>query len=178
MWRNSASSTRLRLAAAGLLAALALPAGAGPAGVTLPFETAQVGQGTLRFLGLRIYDATLWAPGGRWRPDAPYALELTYARKIDRSRLAASTVSEIRKQRNLPQPLLADWEKQLATLFPDVKPGDRISAIRIPGQGVSFHAGPRPLGRIGDEAFAESFFAIWLDARTSVPALRDRLLGG
>ena len=55
MWRNSGSNTRLRLASAGLLAALALPAGAGPAGVTLPFETAQVGQGTLRFLGLRIW---------------------------------------------------------------------------------------------------------------------------
>jgi hypothetical protein len=178
MWRSSASSTRLRLASAGLLAALALPASAGPAGVPLPFDTAQVGQGTLRFLGLRIYDATLWAPAGTWRADAPFALELTYARKVDRSRLAASTVSEIRKQRTLPQAVLADWERQLAALFPDVEPGDRIVAIRIPGQGVIFHAPPRPLGRIGDEAFAESFFAIWLDARTSVPALRDRLLGG
>lgn len=178
MWRSSASNTRHRLAIAGLLAALALPASAGPAGITLPFETVQIGQGTLRLFGLRIYDATLWAPGGRWRPDAPYALELTYARKIDRSKLAASTVSEIRKQRKLPQPVLADWERQLAEIFPDVVPGDRVAAIRIPGQGVSFHAGPRPLGRIGDEAFAESFFAIWLDARTSVPALRERLLGG
>jgi hypothetical protein len=178
MSRNSGSSTRLDLAAVALLAALALPASAGPAGVTLPFETVQVGQGTLRILGLRIYDATLWAPGGRWRADAPYALELTYARKIDRSRLAASTVNEIRKQRKLPQPVLSDWEKQLVSLFPDVEPGDRIAAIRIPGQGVSFHAGTRPLGRIGDETFADSFFAIWLDARTSAPALRDRLLGG
>lgn len=178
MWRNSGSNTRLRLATAGLLAALALPASAGPAGVKLPFETVKVGQGTLRFLGLRIYDATLWAPGGRWEPDAPYALELTYARKIDRSKLATSTVSEIRKQRNLPQPVLSEWEKQLVSLFPDVEPGDRIAAIRIPGQGVSFHAGPRPLGRIKDETFAESFFAIWLDARTSAPALRERLLGG
>ena len=178
MWRSSASSTRLRLASAGLLAALALPASAGPAGVPLPFDTAQVGQGTLRFLGLRIYDATLWAPAGTWRADAPFALELTYARKVDRSRLAASTVNEMRKQRTLPQAVLADWERQLAALFPDVEPGDRIVAVRIPGQGVIFHAGPRPLGRIGDEAFAESFFAIWLDARTSAPELRDRLLGG
>jgi hypothetical protein len=178
MWRSSASNTRHRLAIAGLLAAFALPASAGPAGIALPFETVQIGQGTLRLFGLRIYDATLWAPGGRWRPDAPYALELTYARKIDRSKLAASTVSEIRKQRKLPQPVLADWERQLAEIFPDVEPGDRVAAIRIPGQGVSFHAGPRPLGRIGDEAFAESFFAIWLDASTSAPALRDRLLGG
>jgi hypothetical protein len=178
MSRSSGSSTRLRLASAGLLVALALPASAAPAGVPLPFEPAQVGQGTLRFLGLRIYDATLWAPGGTWRPHAPFALELTYARKVDRTRLAASTVNEIRKQSKLPQAVLADWERQLVSLFPDVEPGDRIAAIRIPGQGVSFHAGPRPLGRIRDETFAESFFAIWLDARTSAPALRERLLGG
>ncbi len=178
MWRSSGSNTRHRLAAAGLLLALAFPASAAPAGVPLPFEPAQVGQGTLRFLGLRVYDATLWAPGGTWRPDAPYALELAYARKVDRARLAASTVNEIRKQRKLPQAVLADWERQLLSLFPDVEAGDRIAAVRIPGQGVSFHAGARPLGRIGDESFAESFFAIWLDASTSVPALRDRLLGG
>ena len=178
MWRSSDSNTRLRLATAGLLALLAFPASAGPSGVPLPFETARVGQGSLNFFGMRIYDVTLWAPGGQWRPDAPYALELIYARNFGSAKLAASTVSEIRKQRSLPQSKLSDWERQLATLFPDVKPGDRLAAVRIPGEGVSFHAGPRALGRIADETFAESFFGIWLGARTSEPALRELLLGG
>lgn len=170
-------STQLRLAAIALLL-LAAPVCAGPAGVSLPFASVQVGHGTLRYFGLRIYDATLWAPDGKWRPDAPYALELAYAREFAGATLAASTVEEIRKQRKLPQPTLAAWEKQLKSLFPDVKPGDRLAAVRIPGEGVSFHAGSRTLGRVDDETFADSFFGIWLDARTAVPALRARLIGG
>jgi len=175
---NSVSNTRLSLAAACLLAAFVAPAWAGPAGVRLPFETARVGQGTLQYFGFRIYDATLWAPGGKWHADAPYALELAYAREFSGATLASSTVKQMRKQGRLPPPTLATWEKKLGAMLPDVKPGDRLAAIRIPGQGVSFHAGSRPLGQIGDEAFAESFFAIWLDTKTAVPALRSRLLGG
>lgn len=175
---NSVSNTRPSLAAAWLLAALIAPAWAGPAGVRLPFESARVGHGTLHYFGFRLYDITLWAPDGKWRPDAPYALELAYAREFAGATLASSTVEQMRKQGRLLPPTLATWEKKLGAMLPDVKPGDRLAAIRIPGQGVSFHAGSRPLGQIGDEAFAESFFAIWLDARTAVPALRSRLLGG
>lgn len=39
-----------------------------------------------------------------------------------------------------------------------------------------YHQG-RLSGKVADPAFARAFFAIWLDARTRVPALRARLLG-
>lgn len=178
MSRNIAWNIKPRLATACLLACLALPVGAGPAGVPLPFAAAPVGQGALKFLGMRVYDATLWAPGGRWRPDAPYALELTYARKLDRATLTSSTVKELRRQRQLSDARLQAWEQALQAVFPDVQPGDRLAAVRIPGEGVVFHAGPRMLGHIDDEAFAESFFAIWLGPATRSPELRERLLGG
>jgi hypothetical protein len=32
-------------------------------------------------------------------------------------------------------------------------------------------------GEVADPAFSRAFFAIWLDSRTRVPALRSRLLG-
>ena len=161
--------------------AFALCAGmatAGPAGVPLPFEPVQVGQGTLRFVGMRIYDAELWAPAMDWRPDAPYVLQLTYARAIRAEALVKSTLEEISVQGHLPPQRRQAWEASLLSLFPDVKAGDRLAAVRLPGQGVSFHAGTRELGRIDDEAFAEAFFAIWLGPQTRKPALRARLLGG
>ena len=167
-----------RLVVTCLLLLLAPLASAGPAGVPVPFEPVQVGQGTLRYLGLRIYDATLWAPPGGWRAHAPYVLELTYARSIAGARLAASTVEEIRKQHPQSAVQLQDWELRLQALFPDVEPGDRLAAIRIPGQGIAFHAGGRSLGRIEDEWFADAFFGIWLGADTRKPDLRARLLGG
>lgn len=167
-----------RLPVVCLLALLASVASAGPAGVPVPFEPVQVGQGTLRYLGLRIYDATLWAPPHGWRADGPYVLELIYARGITGARLASSTVEEIRKQRSLSPAQLQAWEQRLQALFPDVESGDRLAAIRIPGQGIAFHAGARSLGRIEDEWFADAFFGIWLGVDTREPDLRARLLGG
>ncbi|MCA1805070.1 MAG: chalcone isomerase family protein [Xanthomonadaceae bacterium] len=167
-----------RLPVACLLLLLASLASAGPVGVPVPFEPVQVGQGTLRYLGLRIYDATLWAPSGGWRANGPYVLELTYARGIAGARLAASTVEEIRKQRSLSPAKLQAWEQRLQALFPDVEAGDRLAAIRIPGQGIAFHSGARRLGSIEDEWFADAFFGIWLGADTRKPDLRARLLGG
>ncbi|MCW9059500.1 MAG: chalcone isomerase family protein [Gammaproteobacteria bacterium] len=161
-----------------LLALLASVANAGPAGVPVPFEPVQVGQGTLRYLGLRIYDATLWAPPAGWHVNGPYALELTYARRIAGARLAASTVEEIHRQYPLSATQRQAWEQRLQAVFPDVEPGDRLAAIRIPGQGIAFHASGRSLGRIEDEWFADAFFGIWLGTDTRKPDLRARLLGG
>lgn len=174
MSHNSALSTRLKtaLAAACLLAATALHAGPLP---YLPsFEA--VGSGTLRFFGLRIYDATLWSPGGVWSADQPYALELTYARSFDGAAIARRSIEEMRAQRAYPAATLARWEQQMGALFPDVKSGDRLTGVRMPGAGATFYSGPRNLGQIDDEAFADAFFGIWLDPATRAPGLRARLL--
>lgn len=178
MSRNTVWNMRPSLAAGLLLAALALPAAGAPALPRLPFESTRVGQGSLNLFGFHLYDATLWAPGGRWRADAPYALEFVYARSFAGGTLASSTIGEIRRQRRLDPASLPAWEGRLKALLPDVRPGDRLAAVRLPGKGVAFHAGPRALGQIEDEAFAESFFAIWLDPATRRPDLRARLLGG
>ena len=60
-------------------------------------------------------------------------------------------------------------------LFPDVQAGDTIIG-EYRSAGAGFHYNGRLLGHIEDTAFARAFFAIWLDARTSAPALRAALL--
>jgi hypothetical protein len=172
--RNFIMNKRLgtTLAALWLFAASALQASPLP---HLPgFEA--VGNGTLRFFGLRIYDATLWSPGGVWSASQPYALELVYARSFDGSEIAQRSIKEMRAQRAWPEATLALWEKDMRALFPDVAKGDRLIGLRQPGAGATFYSGPRRLGQIGDEDFAEAFFGIWLSPATSAPDLRAKLL--
>ena len=174
MSRNSASNTpRSGLAALALCAALGVQAS--PLPHLAGFEA--VGSGTLRFFGLRVYDATLWAPRGAWADGQPFALELRYARSFDGAAIAKRSIEEIRAQRTLPESTLARWEAQLAAIFPDVREGDRLIGVRLPGEGASFYRGTRPIGRITDEGLADAFFAIWLSPATRAPELRARLLG-
>lgn len=160
------------LAAACLWTALAAHA------TPLPHLTdyAAVGSGTLRVFGLRIYDATLWSPGGSWAPGRPFALELRYARSFDGAAIARRSVEEMRAQRPYPDATLARWEAQMRELLPDVQAGDRLTGVRIPGDGAAFYSGTRKLGQIDDEAFADAFFGIWLAPTTRAPDLRARLL--
>lgn len=174
MSRNSALNTRLEtaLATACLLAASMLHAS--PLPHLSSFDA--VGSGTMRFFGLRIYDATLWAPGGVWSASQPYALELIYARSFDGSAIAQRSIEEIRAQRPWPGATLARWESDMRALFPDVDKGDRLIGVRTPGAGATFYSGSRKLGQIKDEAFADAFFGIWLNSATRAPDLRAQLL--
>jgi len=161
------------LAAACLWAALA--AHASPLPQLSGYES--VGSGTLRFFGLRVYDATLWSPRGVWANGQPFALELRYARNFQGADIAKRSIQEMRGQRSIAEATLARWEQQMRAIFPDVREGDRLIGVRQPGQGAVFYQDARRLGRIDDEAFADAFFDIWLHPATSEPALRARLLG-
>ena len=174
MSRTSVLNTRLRttLAATCLLAASLLHASPLP---HLPHFEA-VGNGTMRFFGLRIYDATLWSPDGVWSASQPYALELVYARSFDGGAIAQRSIEEMRAQRPWPEATLARWEKDMRALFPNVDKGDRLIGVRMPGAGATFYSGTRKLGQIRDEAFAEAFFGIWLHPATRAPDLRAQLL--
>ena len=174
MWRNSASNTRLSAAFAAICLCGTLAVHATPLPHLSGFET--VGSGTLRVFGLRIYDATLWSPGGVWSSGQQYALELRYARSFEGAAIAQRSIEEIRAQHPHPAVKLARWEQQMRELFPDVKAGDRLTGVRIPGQGAAFYSGTRKLGQIDDEGFADAFFGIWLAPTTRAPDLRARLL--
>lgn len=114
MSRNSGSNMRFSggIAAACLWTALA--AHASPLPHLADFEA--VGSGTLRYFGLRIYDATLWSPGGVWTAGQPFALELRYARSFDGAAIARRSIEEIRAQRPYPDATLARWEAQMRDL--------------------------------------------------------------
>lgn len=175
MSRNSVCNMRSKLLLGlGLLLSFAIHA---QPMAELPFTPVAVGSGTLRYLGFKIYDGSLWTATGRWQPDAPYALELVYARNFDGDDIARRSVQEIAAQRDVNDATLARWESQMRALFPDVREGSRLTGLRVPGQGVIYFDGSRRIGSIADEAFADAFFDIWLGPKTSAPKMRKKLLG-
>ena len=150
---------------------------AGAAGAVMPPDWRVQGQGEMRWFGLRLYEASLWAPNGRWQAELPYALELRYARDIPSGRLVDASIQEMQRLGAADDERLARWKVALEQVFPDVRSGDVIVGMHLPARGAEFYHQGRLTGRIDDVDFARAFFAIWLDERTREPGLRARLLG-
>ena len=131
------------------------------------------GSGEFRRFGFLVYEATLWAAADPLQP--PLALRLTYKRNIAGLAIAEASIKEIRNLGIGDVPTLKRWGEQLAALFPDVKPGDRIVGHYQP-DAARFYFNERLIGKIDEPLFARAFFGIWLDAGTSAPELRTALL--
>ena len=156
----------MRLALALLLACTAAQAS----------DLSRLGEGTLRWFGLKVYEARLWTSGGAPDFARPLRLELRYARALRGPVIAARSDEEIARlgygspeQRNA-------WSAAMRRLFPDVAAGDTLAGEHLPGRGARFLHNGQPLGEITDPEFSRAFFSIWLDPRTSAPDLRAALL--
>lgn len=134
-----------------------------------------LGSHRFRFLAFHVYDATLWTRGGA-ALDQPHALDIRYAMEVSGRDLARRSVEEMRKQGVRDEAALARWEREMERVFPDIRPGDRLVGIHVPGVEARFHSQRGLVGAVRDAAFARAFFAIWLGERTSEPAMRRRLL--
>jgi len=130
------------------------------------------GQGSFRRFGFLVYEATLWAGDDPLQP--PLALRLDYKRTIRGRAIAEASVEEMRRFVGNESQLSA-WGEQMQRIFPDVTPGDHLTGVYRDGV-ARFYQGDRLLGIIDSPGFAEAFFAIWLDPRTSAPGLRADLL--
>lgn len=138
----------------------------------------QQGTATMRWMGLKVYDISLWRPAGRRGTSAPFALELAYATRFKGRDIAARSIEEMKAQGHSDAGQLARWERAMASIFPDVKPGDRLLGVALPGKAARFYAGDRHLGNIEDPAFVRAFFDIWLSQKTRAPKVRAQLLKG
>ncbi len=138
------------------------------------------GEGTLRWFGLKIYDARLFS-SDRLAPERalqqPFALELTYARDFSGLKIAETSLDEIRKLTGAPDDRTDQWFAHMQRIFPSVKAGDRLRGVYEPGRAAHFYFNNQFIGSIQDAEFARAFFSIWLDPRTTKPDLRSQLLG-
>jgi hypothetical protein len=168
-------------------ASTAAPAAAAPAtALAVPEELAPFGNGwslrgsgALRFFGFKAYDAHLWQlPGNTdFSYARPFALDIRYDMNIKGSDIVNTSLIELSRITPTPPEQLARWSALLGSIFTDVKPGDRLVGLHLPGRGVRFFLNGRLRGESADTFFSEAFFKIWLDPATKRPELRARLLG-
>jgi len=166
-----------------LAAALFCAATLAQAGPPLPVALAAelpmlrpLGEGRLRWFGLHVYDSSLWVPGEVWSPEGVFALDIRYAMSIKGRDLTQRSLEEMRKLGFSDPARLKRWEEAMDRVFPDIRPGDRLVGVSIPGREARFYSQERLLGTVPDPEFARAFFAIWLDEKTSEPGLRARML--
>ncbi|WP_322618182.1 chalcone isomerase family protein [Pseudomonas sp. BIC9C] len=138
-----------------------------------------LGTGEFRKYGFDVYSARLWSTSRPLANDQPFALELIYQRSISRDDLVNASVREIKRLSGtaISDEQLASWQAQMQQSFVDVQAGTRLTGVYLPGQGARFFLGQHLLREVKDLQFAQAFFAIWLDPRTSNPELRQQLLG-
>jgi hypothetical protein len=136
----------------------------------------------LRFLGLSVYDAVLFAPITEARSEeilnSPFALTLRYRMRFTGASIAQTSIDEIKRLGRGSAEQHAAWLSQMLSIFPDVAREDQITGIHQPKQGALFFLNDRPLGQINDPEFSAAFFGIWLAPGTREPSLRAALLAG
>ncbi len=165
---------------AALLLAAALCAGAAPplpAAVNAESPALRtLGEGRLRFFGLHVYDSALWVAGEAWSMEKAFALDIRYAMNIKGRDLSKRSIEEMRKLGFLDEAKLRRWEEAMDRVFPDIRPGDRLVGVNVPGREARFYSQEKLLGVVPDPEFARAFFGIWLDEKTSEPKLRSQML--
>jgi hypothetical protein len=179
-----ASLERRRWLQGGLLA-LAWPSGAraqaAPPELSDRLQGARLqGSGSYRWWGVRVYDARLWVaqPLSPARfIEAPFALELQYARTLQGREIAERSVVEMRRIGPFDEAQAQRWQSQLTHAFPDVQAGDRLLGLHQPGQPTTFYCNGRPTHSVAEPTFAPLFFGIWLSDRSPDASLRRALYG-
>lgn len=161
------------------------PSTATPAQAPAPAELAPYGvnwlakgTGTLRFFGFKAYDATLWlsTADGAFNFARPFALDIRYATTIKGRDISNTSLIELQRiSTSSPEQIMA-WSAWMESVFVDVKAGDQLIGVHLPGTGARFFLNGKLIGESADAAFSEAFFKIWLDPKTKRPELRAALL--
>jgi Chalcone isomerase-like len=132
------------------------------------------GAGRLNWWGFHIYDVSFYRAGNSSSPD--FALDIRYQKSFSGISIANRSAEEMKKM-GVPDAQVAAWGKELASIMPNVEPGQTLTAIYTPKQGTIFYHDGKRIAQISGAEFSKAFFGIWLDSKTSIPKLRNELLG-
>lgn len=136
-----------------------------------------VGKARFSVMFWDIFDSELAAPDGRFMPDQPYALTLTYLRDLSAREIVDTSISEISRQSDYRQNRLEDWRRTLERIMPTVRKGDSLTGVHDGEGAARFYYNGAPIGKLDDAQLTKAFFDIWLGEQTSSPRLRRQLLG-
>ena len=132
------------------------------------------GSGRLNWWGFHIYDASFYRAGELSSQE--FAIDIRYQKSFTGAAIANSSAEEMKKM-GVPDAQSALWGKELAKIFPNIEPGQALTAVYAPKQGTIFYHDGKRIAQIASVEFSKAFFGIWLDPKTSIPKLRNELLG-
>lgn len=135
------------------------------------------GEATMRFFGLKVYDVRLWTQMKAFTYADPFAVELVYDMNLNGKDIAERSVKEMRLQGCDDEAKLKRWGEEMAKIFPDIKKGDALIGVSIPGKEARFYSREKLIAAVPDPEFSKAFFDIWLSEKSSEPKLRLKLLG-
>ncbi|MEZ5824070.1 MAG: hypothetical protein R3C97_04825 [Geminicoccaceae bacterium] len=173
---------RRSLLLAASLTAIVRPAiGATPALETMAREllpgAGLVGHGRFTYLFWDVYDATLFAPGGLYDPNAPHLLALTYLRDLDGDEIVERSFEEMRRQGPIQPADEKIWRDRLDAAIDDVSEGVTLACLREKDGTSRFFRDAIETVEVSDPELTRRFLGIWLADTTSAPDLRRELVG-
>jgi hypothetical protein len=137
----------------------------------------KVGQTSrMTYLFWDVYDATLYAPNGKYKANNPFILQLDYLRDLKGEDIAQRSIEEMKKQGYSDEAKLTLWLDSMKNIFPNVRNGSQLIGLRNSDGESLFYSGEQLLGKIEDPDFTKHFFDIWLSEKTSEPEMRKELL--
>lgn len=149
-----------------------------PAAVVMDAPMLQLqGEGAMRWFGIKVYDIRLWTLARKFTHAEPFALELVYDMNLNGKEIAEKSVELIRDQGQRDEAKLKRWGEAMTKAFPDIKKGDTLIGVSIPGKEARFYSRDKFIAAVPDPEFAKAFFDIWLAESTTEPKVRARLLG-
>ncbi len=108
--------------------------------------------------------------------DRPVMLRIEYDWNVSRERILKSTRAEWKRLDGKLDAREQNWLNELAAIYPDIRSGEYLSSLILPGSGTRFYLGDNEIGRIDDTEFGQSFLAIWLDENARDSRVREGLL--
>jgi hypothetical protein len=136
-----------------------------------------IGSSELKFLGLKVYNISLWSEDTNFSYNKIFAIQIKYSMNFSREDLVKRSLSEIKSLHEISSDEEASYIKQLTEIFNSVKKGDKKIAVFVPSQGVLMFHNNELTGKISNLKLARLFVDIWLDENGSYPKITKKLLG-
>jgi hypothetical protein len=136
-----------------------------------------IGNSDLKFLGLKVYNISLWSEDKIFSYNNEFAIQINYNMNFSREDLAKRSIEEIKKNNYLSEKEEKNYYQELIKIFVNIKKGDEKVALFSPNQGVTLFYNNQIIGKISDLKFARLFVDIWLDERGSYPKTTRNILG-
>ncbi|MBT6123319.1 MAG: hypothetical protein HOH48_08140 [Candidatus Puniceispirillum sp.] len=126
-----------------------------------------VGKARFKVFLFKVYDATLFAPQGRFNPEGAFALRLSYLVDASKEQIVKRSLIEMERQTKADEAQLKIWKTFLDASFRDLNDGESATAIHNNDGSITFYLNDVEGETINDADFADAFLNIWLSDKAS-----------